>query len=278
MYITPGEVEEMLHEGIAFDTMVAPVEYLGDNGSVRAVRLVKTELGPPGPDGRRGFREVPGSQFEVAADTVLLGIGQTADRSWIEGLSAPNLFLAGDFETGARSLIDAIGHAKACARRVDTLLMGRERFRDVVNIEEAGGTGRTREMDAIPRQPMPAAPLAGRTLKVEVETGFEVDAAKTEATRCYLCHFKYEIDNDLCIYCDRCLKVKPVENCIVKVSSLIYDADGRITGFNPSTGARDYNMLYIDQAQCIRCGACKDVCPVECISLQKVSGSTVCVK
>ena len=116
-----------------------------------------------------------------------------------------------------------------------------------------------------------------RDREAEVELGFDRETAQTEAKRCYLCHFKYEIDNELCIYCDRCLKVKPVENCIVKVSSLIHDDAGRITGYRQSTGARDYNLLYIDQSQCIRCGACQDVCPVECIDLQRVRQTTVCV-
>jgi NADPH-dependent glutamate synthase beta subunit-like oxidoreductase len=280
MYITPGEVEEMLHEGIAFETLQAPVEYVGRAGRVAAVKMVRTELGPAGADGRPTFREVPGTESEVPADTVLLGIGQSTDASWVEGMpgAEDKLFMAGDMETGARSLIDAIGHAKACARRVDTFLMGRERFREAVQVDDAAETGRTREMDAIPRQPMPVLQAGDRALKAEVEQGYGQEAARTEAQRCYLCHFKFEIDNDLCIYCDRCLKVKPVENCIVKVSSLIYDAEGRIAGYHRSTGTRDYNMLYIDQAQCIRCGACKEVCPVECISLQKAGRTTVCVR
>ncbi|HEY8241116.1 MAG TPA: FAD-dependent oxidoreductase, partial [Kiritimatiellia bacterium] len=149
MYITPGEVEEMLHEDIAFETLSAPREYAGRDGAVTAVRLAKTELGEAGPDGRRGFRDVPGTEYEVQADTVLLGIGQSPDRSWLdpELEKGGKLFVAGDFETGARSLIDAIGHAKACARRVDAFLSGRDRFKNVVRIEDAGETGRTREMD-----------------------------------------------------------------------------------------------------------------------------------
>jgi ferredoxin len=229
--------------------------------------------------GRRAFREIPGTEFDVPADTVLLATGQKPDRHVVgdsrSGIRDPKYFEAGDFGTGAKSLIEAIADGRATARKVDTFLMGAERLRDAALIEDAEGTGRTREMDAIPRQAMPTLDAAGRTLRTEVEEGFDRDAARAEAQRCYLCHFKYEIDNDLCIYCDRCLKVKPVEHCIVKVSSLVYDEQDRIVGFNRSSGSRDYNMLYIDQAQCIRCGACKDVCPVECISLQKVSRATV---
>jgi len=144
-------------------------------------------------------------------------------------------------------------------------------------VEHVPKTGRTRAMDDIPRQQMPHLSADQRNRTAEVEAGFKSDTAKTEASRCYLCHYKFEIDNDLCIYCDRCLKVKPVETCIVKVKNLLFDEDGRISGYEPSTSSKDYNMLYIDQSQCIRCGACRDVCPVECISLQKVSKKRVCM-
>lgn len=288
MYITPGEVEEMAHEGIVFHTQVNPVAIRAEKGRVVAVRFERTEAGPAGTDGRRTFRRLPGSEFEVPADMVLLATGQRADRRWLptpwaealnkrsSGAAAVDagVFVVGDFAAGARSLIDAIADGRTGARVVDVHLMGRERFTDAVKVEDAESTGRTREMDAWPRNPMPALAPDWRDRTAEVETGYDEESAKKEANRCYLCHFKYEIDNELCIYCDRCLKVKPVERCIVKVRSLIHDEQGRITGFHPSTGAKDYNLLYIDQAQCIRCGACKDVCPVECIDLQKVSRLT----
>jgi len=218
--------------------------------------------------------------FRSPADMVLLATGQIRDEQWASSLlddagRPPSLFLAGDFLNGAGSLIDAVASGKSCARAVDSFLTGTVRLRDVGRVEPAAKTGRTRAMDEIPRQPMPMIPLSDRAVRAEVETGLSVNAARTEASRCYLCHYKFEIDNDLCIYCDRCLKVKPVENCIFKVKHLIHDASGRITGYEPSTSSKDYNMLYIDQSQCIRCGACRDVCPVECISLQKVSRQTV---
>ncbi|MCP3867147.1 MAG: 4Fe-4S dicluster domain-containing protein, partial [Gammaproteobacteria bacterium] len=54
-------------------------------------------------------------------------------------------------------------------------------------------------------------------------------------------------------------------------NSLIYDERDRISGYLPSRSAKDYNLLYIDQNECTRCGACAEVCPVECIPLQRVS-------
>jgi len=289
MYITPGEVEEMLHEGIQFQTQAMPVEILGDAaGRVTGVRFVRTEPEATQADGRRGFRAVEGSAFELEADTVLMATGQRRDDGWLGAAGyAPvpgrhvtahgKVFIAGDFLGGAGSLIEAVASGKACARVVDQRLSGTVRVKELGLVEAAESTGRTRAMDAIPRQPMPVLAEAARTRTAEVERGYGDEAARTEASRCYLCHYKFEIDNDLCIYCDRCLKVKPVEGCIVKVKNLIHDAEGRITGYVPSTGSKDYNMLYIDQSQCIRCGACRDVCPVECISLQKVSRKSVCI-
>ena len=270
MYITPGEVEEMLQENIAFETNKNPVEFVGENGRVTGVKFVRTRARDHEASDSRRYENIPGSEEIIPCDAVLLGTGQTADSGWVPANLPKKVFIAGDFATGAKSLIDAIAHGKVRAWEADEFLMGFKRLADAVQIESAEETGRTREMDSIPRQPMPGLDTTRRGLKDEVETGFGIAAAKTEASRCYLCHFKYEIDNDLCIYCDRCLKVKPVEKCIVKVSSLIYDEQGRITGYNESKGSKDYNMLFIDQSQCIRCGACKEVCPVECISLQKV--------
>ena len=273
MYITPGEVEEMLHEGIAFETNRSPLRIEGENGRATAVVFAETRPGAPDASGRRGFEIVPGTEIRHAADTVLLATGQQPADGWLTAAERGDgrIFVCGDFATGAKSLIDAIAHGRGTARKIDALLTKRERFTDAVLIENADETGRTRALNDLPRQPMPSLPAGERGLRAEVECGFAPEAAKVEASRCYLCHFKFEIDNDLCIYCDRCLKVKPVEKCIVRVRSLLYEDDGRIAGYVESTGAKDYNMLYIDQSQCTRCGACKEVCPVECITLQKVS-------
>jgi NADPH-dependent glutamate synthase beta subunit-like oxidoreductase/ferredoxin len=296
MLVTPGELEELEHESIAMETMVSPVAYVGnDDGQVTAIRFIRTELGEPDESGRRRPINIEGSEFDVHADWVLLATGQFPDTAWIDDDFRPrlvdddhwllsgenhdtgvdNIFVAGDFAAGASTLIDAIGHAKACARTVDTYLAGEARLTDVALIENAVTTGRKREMDDIPLQVMPTIPVDERTLTAEVETGYVEDTATEEAKRCYLCHFKYEIDNDLCIYCDGCLRVKPVENCIVKVKEMTYDDAGQITGYVRSTSAMDYNLLYIDQNECIRCGACADVCPVECIPMQKVNKRVV---
>ncbi|MDF3129813.1 FAD-dependent oxidoreductase [Kiritimatiellaeota bacterium B1221] len=271
MYIGSHEFHQFATEGVQTEFLAAPKAFLADaDGNLSAVQFVKTEL-KPGEDGRAVPVEVPGSEFEVEADSVLLGTGQQTAGWWKE---IDGLFVAGDAHTGPGSLIDAIGHGKKIARQVDLALMGNDRFEEVVIVEDATTTGRTREMDDFPRLEMPEISAADRGVTDEVEVGLSDEASKTEASRCYLCHYKFEIDNELCIYCDRCLKVTPVDGCIVKVSDLIYDEENRISGFIESTSTKNYNRLHLNQNDCIRCGACVEVCPVDCISLQKVTRET----
>ncbi len=296
MLITPGELEELGHEGIPMHFMVSPKAYVDDGaGRVKAMRFVQTRMGEPDASGRRKPEEVPGSEFEVPADTVLLATGQFPDTAWIEGAlreqlvdrdqwlksgrrpetAVAKLFVAGDFATGARSLIEAIAHGKDCARKVDAFLMGAERLQEKALIEDVERTDRIREMDYVVRQPMPALPVGQRTLTAEVERGFTPELAVDETQRCYLCHYKFEIDPDKCIFCDWCIKAKPRPDCIVKVSNLIYDAQDRVAGYTRAQSSETTKLIWINQADCIRCGACVDACPVDAISIQRVSKRTV---
>lgn len=291
MLVTPGEIEELEHEHIPLETMVSPKAYVGENGKVVAMRFVRTELGAPDASGRRRPVEIEGSEFELPVDTVLLATGQFPDTSWIdEALQAElveedgwlksgtafatardQIFAAGDFATGANSLIAAIGHAKDCVRAVDTFLMGRERLKDVAKIEDVTDSGRIREMDAVPLQKMPTIGLEKRDLPTEVEQGFDPETSVDETQRCYQCHYKYEIDPDKCIYCDWCVKAKPRPDCILKVKELKHDDEGRIVGWEIAETADEISQIWINQEDCIRCGACVAACPVDAISIQKVS-------
>jgi len=226
---------------------------------------------------------------------VLLATGQFPDAAWIDaelqaGLverdgwlrsgkdsrtALAKLFVAGDFATGASTLIQAIAHGKDCARKVDAFLMGAERLREVARIEDVEATGRIREMDYVPRQPMPSLPVDQRTLQAEVERGFDPNGAAEETQRCYLCHFKYEIDPDKCIFCDWCLKAKPRPNCIVKAAEIVHDRQGRIVTHQPAASTEATKLIWINQADCIRCNACVEACPVDAISVQRVSLRTV---
>jgi len=297
MSVPADELKEVEHEAIPIEIMAGPVAYLADNGSgLNKMRFIRNELGEPDDSGRRRPVAVEGSEFDVGVDTVLLATGQWQDTSWLGDTiakqvldddgwiksgqpvttDAAGIFIAGDYSIGASTLIDAIGHAKQCARTVDEYLIGEPRMMDVAEIEGSYETGRIPAMDEIARQPIPSIPLTERSFKAEVETGYTQKLANVETMRCYLCHYKFEIDNDICIYCEKCLDVKPHDDCIVRIDELQHDDEGRITGYINAADETPhvYPLLYIDQDKCTRCGKCEKVCPVECISIQKVTLNT----
>ena len=308
MVVLPGELSQLREEGGVVETNCVPIEFVDQSGRVRKVRFRRTRPGKPGPDGRRLPVEIPGSEFDVEADSVILATGQFPATSWIgaplmkdlvaadqwlvsgkaQATRHPKIFAAGDFALGATTLIQAIGHAKDCARQVDVFLTGEKRIEDVVQLAPAfrskskngGTTGRTAAMNVIPSQPMPRVPVDQRALTTEVELGYPAALAQEAASRCYLCHYKFEIDDERCVLCDECLRVKPVAGCIVESAALKRGGNDIIVGYEPvtkgSTPSLYYSRLWIDQNECVRCGACEAACPVNAISIQKVSLQARC--
>ena len=135
------EVHHALEEGISFNTLCAPIGILGENGWVRGLRCLKMELGEPDASGRRSPVEVPGSEFDIAVDTVIMAIGtdpnpllprntkglETDSRGRIvadaNGLTRRGrVWAGGDAVTGAATVILAMGAGKAAARDIDRVL------------------------------------------------------------------------------------------------------------------------------------------------------------
>jgi len=142
----PARREEVHHakeEGIDFRLLNNPVEVLGDeNGWVSELRCIKMELGEPDASGRRRPVAVPGSEFNLAVDTVVIAIGQgpnpivasttpgmdTTKRGNIiadeesGATTKEGVFAGGDIVTGAATVILAMGAGKKAAAAMDAYL------------------------------------------------------------------------------------------------------------------------------------------------------------
>ncbi len=137
----PARIEEIRHakeEGIEFHFLVVPVRVLGDEARwVRALECVRMELTEPGPDGRRGVKPIPGSNFELPCDQVIVAIGTSANpllTKSTEGLALnkwgyisiddegmtnlPGVFAGGDIVRGAATVILAMGDGKRTAAAI----------------------------------------------------------------------------------------------------------------------------------------------------------------
>jgi formate dehydrogenase major subunit len=184
--------------------------------------------------------------------------------------SLDGLFAAGDYVSGPSTVVEAVGHGREIALHMDAWLMGRMRRKQVVKIEAVEEPLRERAFDFIPLQEMPTIPVGERFcgLKKEVEQGLDLEHAYEEAKRCYLCYHRYEIDVDNCIYCRACIEVAP-RNCIKLVEGVDIKDDGSYGELKETREWDKVGAIWIDNNECIRCGACYKVCPTHCISITK---------
>ncbi len=142
----PARAEEVHHakeEGIIFDLLTNPKEILVDeNDWVKGIRLVKMELGEPDASGRRRPVEIPGSEYEIDVDTVIMSLGTSPNpliSSTTIGLdtnkrkciiadeetgktSKEGVYAGGDAVTGAATVILAMGAGKAAAKGIDEFI------------------------------------------------------------------------------------------------------------------------------------------------------------
>ncbi len=286
--VTKDEIFEAKREGVKIVGLRSPVELVTDeNGTLTGVRFVQNRLGGWREGGRRQAIAIEGSDFVEPCDTLLVAIGQKTVNDYLDveleldrwgnvqigegGMtSVEGVFAAGDYVSGASTVIEAVGHGRQIALGLDTWLMGRVRRKEVVRIEPVEGPLRERAFDFIPRQEMPTAPLTERFHEPsnEVETGLDEDLAFEEAKRCYLCNLKYQIDVDNCIYCRACIEVAP-KNCIKLVEGIEIKADGTYGALAEAHEWDHVEAIWIDNNECIRCGACFMVCPTRCISITR---------
>ncbi len=145
----PARVEEVHHakeEGIIFDLLTNPVEILvNEDGWVKGIKCIRMELGEPDASGRRRPVEVPGSEFTVDVDCVIMSLGTSPNpliSSTTEGLEVnkwkcivadeefgkttkEGVYAGGDAVTGAATVILAMGAGKAAAKGIDEYLSGK---------------------------------------------------------------------------------------------------------------------------------------------------------
>lgn len=146
----PARLEEVHHakeEGIDFQLLNNPVEILGGDGWVRQLRCIRMTLGEPDASGRRRPEAVPGSEFELDVDTVIMAIGQGPNplvQQTTKGLdvnrrgnivadaetgatSREGVFAGGDVVTGAATVILAMGAGKKAAAAMDEYLQNKRK-------------------------------------------------------------------------------------------------------------------------------------------------------
>ncbi|MER3418419.1 MAG: hypothetical protein C4343_04810, partial [Chloroflexota bacterium] len=297
LVVDEEELGETEREGVRMEFLASPLEIIGENGRVKAVRFIRNKLGEPDASGRRSPIPIPGSEFIIPADTVIPAVGQAADLSFLPAetnfeigrgrirvdpatyaTNVRGVFACGDFVTGPTTLIEAAGHGKKCAYAIDRYLSGQTEVTVTphVKITSSWRHEMPEFYDVIPRQHVPMAPLAARFPAAEpavnftapVELGYTTTQAVAEATRCLMCNYNIWFDPFRCVLCGACADVCPVGVIhMVDVNQL--KSQGQLPELEEAYGWENGAAMVIDEERCIRCALCVKRCPFDAITMER---------
>jgi NADPH-dependent glutamate synthase beta subunit-like oxidoreductase/ferredoxin len=297
LVVDEEELGETEREGVRMEFLASPLEIIGENGRVKAVRFIRNRLGEPDASGRRSPIPIPGSEFVIPADTVIPAVGQAADLSFLPAetnfeigrgrirvdpatyaTNVRGVFACGDFVTGPTTLIEAAGHGKKCAYAIDRYLSGQTEVTVTphVKITSSWRHEMPEFYDVLPRQHVPMAPVAARFPSTEptvnfttpVELGYTATEAVAEATRCLMCNYNIWFDPFRCVLCGACADVCP-EGVIHMVDINQLKSEGELPELVEAYGWENGAAMVLDEERCIRCALCVKRCPFDAITMER---------
>ncbi len=306
MKASPWEKEDAEHEGIPIIPCHSPKAFIHENGKLVAMsfEVVKSVYDAKG---RRSL--VPSGEPDVImpCDEVLVAVGQENALPWVErdagiefdqwGLpvldkdtlqtSVPRIFFGGDAAFGPKNIITAVAHGHEAAVSIDRFLNGedvKQRPPPHTNLvsQKMGihewSYANAPTNDARSKVPWAAAEKALKSIKVEVELGFDLPTAFKEAERCLNCDVQTVFADKLCIECDACVDICPMD-CITFTPNG-EEANLRTRLKAPATDLTQdlyvsaplkvtHNVMVKDEDMCLHCGLCAERCPTGAWDMQK---------
>ena len=310
MKASPWEKEDAQHEGIPIINFLVPKSFKHDNGKLTGMIFEKVkaeyDASSGGKPGRRNLVPTgePDQHFEC--DDVLVAVGQENAFPWIErdagiefdkwGMpvvdtltmqsSIPNVFFGGDSAFGPKNIIWAVAHGHEAAISIDKLCNGedvKERPAPMVHLmSQKMGIHEWSYDNAISNDqrfkvPLKDQKIALKNIKVEVELGFDPKLAFAEAERCLNCDAQTVFSEKLCIECDACVDICPMD-CITFTKDgeekelrarLNAPADNLTQDIYVSTGLKTGRIMAKDEDVCLHCGLCAERCPTGAWDMQK---------
>ena len=304
MKASPWEKEDAQHEGIPILNYLVPKKFVIEAGKLTGMVFEKVKAVHE--NGRRNLVPTgePDQHFEC--DDVLVAVGQENAFPWIErdaGIafdksnmpvvdkvtmqsSAPNVFFGGDAAFGPKNIIWAVAHGHDAAVSIDKLLNGE----DIAERPAPGVSLMSQKMgihewsydneihaDMRYKVPWRDIKITLKNVKAEVELGFDVATAWKEAQRCLNCDVQTVFTDRLCIECDACVDICPMD-CITFTGN----ADEKELRNHLNAPAKNLTQdLYVsgplktgrvmvkDEDVCLHCGLCAERCPTGAWDMQK---------
>ena len=319
MKASPWEIEDAKHEDIPFYDCHVPKEFVVEDGRLVGMlfQLVEAVYDE---NGKRSL--VPTGEDDVLfpCDDVLLAIGQENAFPWIErdaGIqfdewdmpvvsretfqsTNPKVFFGGDAAFGPENIITAVAHGHQAAVSIDLFCRGE----DVANrlpptvtlVSQKMGVHEWSYDSIVSDEERQIVPLADKACalkdrKLEVELGFDLSTAMEEAARCLNCDAQTVFVDKLCIECDACVDICPMD-CINFIENaeeeelrqqLRVPARNLAQDLYVSGSLKTGRVMVKDEDVCLHCGLCAERCPTSAWDMQKflyevTKAGTVCAE
>ena len=307
MKASPWEKEDATHEGIPILNYMVPRAFKHDNGKLTGMVFEKVRA-VYDDKGRRNLVPTGEPDVTIECDEVLVAVGQENAFPWIERDSGvkfdkwdmpvvdkdtlastlPNVFFGGDAAFGPKNIIWAVAHGHQAAASIDRYCHGL----DTARMPAPGFRLASQKMgihewsydNAISAQarlkvPMRDNAVALKDIKVEVELGYDVKKALSEAHRCLNCDVQTIFANKLCIECDACVDICPMDCITFTQDGDEADLRGRLKAPSAnleqeiyvSDGLKTGRVMVKDEDVCLHCGLCAERCPTGAWDMQKFS-------
>jgi NADPH-dependent glutamate synthase beta subunit-like oxidoreductase len=305
MKASPWEKEDAQHEGIPILNYLVPKSFVIQNQKLAGMTFEKVKA-IYDEKGKRSLIPTGDPDQFFECDDVLVAVGQENAFPWIEkdsgiqfdkyGLpqlnkttfqsTVANIFFGGDSAFGPKNIIWAVAHGHDAAVSIDKLL-------NKENLEERPAPGVTlvsQKMgihewsydneiagDARYKVPWADIKITLKNVKAEVELGFDVATAWKEAQRCLNCDVQTVFTDKLCIECDACVDICPMD-CITFTgnsdesslrNNLNAPAKNATQALYVSGPLKTQRVMVKDEDVCLHCGLCAERCPTGAWDMQK---------
>src|SRR5712691_7401994 len=305
MKASPWEKEDAMHEGIPIFNYLVPKEFTHDNGKLTGVLFEKVKA-ERDDKGRRNLVPTGEPDQHFPCDDVLVAVGQENAFPWIErdiGIefdkwdmpkvdpktmrsTNPKVFFGGDAAFGPKNIIWAVAHGHEAAVSIDKMLNGEdiderpapavELISQKMGIHEWSYDNEI-ALDKRYRVPLRDKVVALRDIKMEVELGFDPQLALAEAGRCLNCDVQTVFTGSLCIECDACVDICPMDCITFTQNGDEAELRTRLNAPAPNPTQDLYvaddlktgRVMVKDEDVCLHCGLCAERCPTGAWDMQK---------
>jgi NADPH-dependent glutamate synthase beta subunit-like oxidoreductase len=305
MKASPWEKEDAMHEGIPIHNFLVPKEFTHENGKLNGITFEKVKAERDA-KGRRKLVPSGEPDQHFPCDDVLVAVGQENAFPWIErdcgitfdewnmpkvdtvtfASTNPKVYFGGDAAFGPKNIIWAVAHGHEAAVSIDKMLNGEditdrplpavEQMSQKMGIHEWSYDNEV-ELDKRYKVPLRDKAIALKDIKAEVELGFDVEVALKEAGRCLNCDVQTVFSAQLCIECDACVDICPMDCITFTPNGEEAELRTRLTAPSHNltqdlyvqNGLKTGRVMVKDEDVCLHCGLCAERCPTGAWDMQK---------